>query len=186
MGSRIRKSRIPRQRGRRSPAAHVIDLGRGTQPLVVVVPQRRPLAGELALATVGALWRGRTDWAPTWAGAALFTATGVLSLAAPAAGLAFAVPALLVPAGWAVVRRWHPRSAVRRRARTLTRHVLAGSAALAWTAAAVLAGPVNWPLAGLLLAGTTAGQAAWWHNRRTLAVTPLTPVTAPASDAVQS
>ncbi|MEV7182206.1 hypothetical protein [Kitasatospora sp. NPDC093679] len=179
MGSRIRTTKVtvPAQRGRRrgGPAAHVIDLGRGTQPVVLVVPRRQSVAGQLALATGRLLWRRRIDWVPVWAAGGLFLATAVLSAAAPAAGIALAVPAVLVPAGWAAARRWHPRSAVRRRARTLTRPVAAGSLALAWSAAACLAGPANWPLAVLWLAGTTTAQAAWWRRRKTTATTPTQP-----------
>ena len=176
MRSRIRttKVQIPRQRGRRgAPAAHVIDLGRGTTPLVVMIPERPTLTRQLAYATGAVLWRHRAAWAPSWGALGLFAASGLLSVAAPAAGIVLAVPALLVPAGWAIVRRWHPRSAVRRRARALRLPVLVSCSALAWTAAAVLAGPANWPLFGLWLAGTAAGQAAWWRSRRALAATPL-------------
>lgn len=179
MGSRIRTTKltVPAQRGRRrgGPAAHVIDLGRGTQPVVLVVPRRPSLAGQLALATGRLLWRRRIDWAPVWAAGGLFTTTAVLSATAPAAGIALALPAVLVPAAWAAARRWHPRSAVRRRARSLTRPVAAASVGLAWSAAACGFGPANWPLFGLWLAGTTAAQAAWWRQRKTTATTPIQP-----------
>ncbi|MCU7823863.1 hypothetical protein [Kitasatospora sp. DSM 101779] len=179
MGSRIRTTKltVPTQRGRRrgGPAAHVIDLGRGTQPLVVVVPRQPSLVGQLTLATGRLLWQRRIDWAPVWAAGGLFTTTAVLSAAAPAAGIALAVPAVLVPAGWAAARRWHPRSAVRRRTRALTRPVIVASAALAWSATACLTGPANWPLALLWLAGTTAAQATWWRRRKTTAATPIQP-----------
>ncbi|WP_354641317.1 hypothetical protein [Kitasatospora camelliae] len=177
MGRRVRttKVQIPRQRGRRQTSAHVIDLGRGTQPLVVVVPHRPSPAGRLALAVGGALWRHRVAWAPSWAGGGIFLTTGVLSAIAPAAGIGFAVPAVLVPAGWFAAKRWHPRSAVRRRARDLRTQVLASSAALAWVGAACLFGPVNWPLFTLWLLGTGAAQAAWWRTRCGLTTKPIQP-----------
>ncbi len=177
MRSRIRttKVQIPRQRGRRgAPAAHVINLGRGTTPLIVMIPERPTLARQLAYAMGSALWRHRAAWAPTWGALGLFTAAGLLSVTAPAAGIVLAVPALLVPAGWAVIRRWHPRSAVRRRARALRLPALLAGAVALWTGAACLFGPVNWPLFGLWAAATAAGQAAWWRTRRIVAAKPLT------------
>ncbi|MFD7986846.1 hypothetical protein ACFV4M_26170 [Kitasatospora indigofera] len=177
MRSRVRttKVQLPRQRGQRGPSAHVIDLGRGTAPVVVVVPERPTLGRQLAYATGSALWRHRAAWAPTWAGIGVFTVAGLLAVTAPTAGIVFAVPAVVVPAGWAVARRWHPRSAVRRRARALRLPVLTGSAGLAWLAVACLLGPANWPLFGLWAAATATGQGAWWRSRRTVPTVPLQP-----------
>ncbi|GGV04025.1 hypothetical protein GCM10010495_14600 [Kitasatospora herbaricolor] len=177
MRSRVRttKVQLPRQRGRRGPSAHVIDLGRGAAPVVVVIPERPTLGRQLAYATGSALWRHRAAWAPTWGALGLFTAAGLLSVAAPAAGIVLTVPALLVPAGWALVRRWHPRSAVRRRARALRLPVLLTSAVALWTGAACLFGTINWPLFGLWAAATATGQAAWWRSRRTVPTVPLQP-----------
>ncbi|MFF2075382.1 hypothetical protein ACFVXG_11605 [Kitasatospora sp. NPDC058162] len=171
---RTTKVQIPQQRGRRgAAAAHVVDLGRGTAPVVLVVPQQPSIAGRLALATGRALWRGRVAWAPTWGGIGAFAAAGVLS-AAPATALALAVPAVLLPAGWALVLRRHPRSAVRRKARARTRSVAAWSAGLVWSALAVWFGPAGGLLALLWLAGTATAQTLWWQRRRKLATTPLT------------
>ncbi|MFJ4591322.1 hypothetical protein [Kitasatospora sp. NPDC088861] len=173
---RTTKVQIPAQRQlgrRRAPAAHVLDLGRGTAPVVVVVPQQPSLAGRLALATGRALWRRRVAWAPVWVGIGIFGTAGVLS-AAPAAALALAVPAVLLPAGWTLIVRRHPRSAVRRKARAHTRAVAAWSAGLAWSAAAVWFGPTGGLLAAAWLAGTATAQTLWWRHRRTLATTPLT------------
>ncbi|MFJ8624256.1 hypothetical protein ACIRD3_15605 [Kitasatospora sp. NPDC093550] len=173
---RTTKVQIPAQRGRgrrRGPAAHVVDLGRGTAPVVLVVPHQPSLSGRLALATGRALWRGRVAWAPVWAGIGVFGAAGVLS-AVPAAALALAVPAVLLPAGWQLAVRRHPRSAVRRKARARTRSVAAWSTGLAWSALAVWFGPANGLLALAWLAGTATAQTLWWQYRRTRATTPLT------------
>ncbi|MFJ9772727.1 hypothetical protein ACIRVF_16040 [Kitasatospora sp. NPDC101157] len=173
--ARIRTTKIqmPQQRGRRgAPAAHVVDLGRGTAPVVLVVPQQRSLSGRLALAIGRAVWRRRVAWAPTWAGIGVFGAAGVLS-AAPAAALALAVPAVLLPAGWALILRRHPRSAVRRKARARTRSVAAWSAGLGWSALAIWFGPANGLLAVAWLAGTATAQTLWWQRRRKLATTPI-------------
>ncbi|MBP0453466.1 hypothetical protein J5Y04_28550 [Kitasatospora sp. RG8] len=174
---RTTKVQIPAQRGRGrrgAPAAHVVDLGRGTAPVVLVVPRQQSLSGRLALATGRALWRRRITWAPVWAGIGLFGATGLLSATAPAAALSFAVPAVLLPAGWVLVKRRHPRSAVRRRARSLSRHTAAVSAGLGWSAAAVWFGPAGVVLTLLWLAGTATAQILWSRHRRALATTPLT------------
>ncbi|MFJ2191122.1 hypothetical protein ACIOJE_24860 [Kitasatospora sp. NPDC087861] len=171
---RTTKLQIPAQRGRRgASAAHVVNLGRGTAPVVLVVPQQPSLAGRLALATGRVLWRRRVAWAPTWFGIGVFAAAGVLS-AVPAAALALAVPAVLLPGGWALIVHRHPRSAVRRKARAHTRAVAAWSVGLAWSALAIWFGPANGLLAAAWLAGIATAQTLWWRHRRTLAVTPLT------------
>ncbi|MER7579969.1 hypothetical protein [Kitasatospora sp. NPDC097691] len=165
---RTTKLQIPAQRGfrrRGAPAAHVVDLGRGTAPVVLVVPHQPSLSGRLALATGRALWRRRIAWAPVWAGIGVFAAAGALS-AVPAAALALAVPAVLLPAGWAL--------AVRRKARTRTRSVAALSAGLGWSALAVWFGPTSGLLAVAWLAGTVTAQTLWWQHRRKLATTALT------------
>nr|BFD92059.1 hypothetical protein KitaXyl93_34190 [Kitasatospora sp. Xyl93] len=171
---RTTKLQIPAQRGRRgAPAAHVVNLGRGTAPVVLVVPQQPSLAGRLALATGRALWRRRVAWAPTWFGIGVFAAAGVLSVAGTPIALVFAVPAVLLPGGWTLIVHRHPRSAVRRKARARTRAVAAWSAGLAWSALAVWFGPTNGLLALLWLVGTATAQTLWWRTRRTLATTPL-------------
>lgn len=177
MASRVRTAqvRIPRQRGHRSVSAHVVDFGRGTQPVVVVVPRRPSLAGRLALALGASLWRGRAEWAPVWGSTGVLTVSAVLSATVPAVGIVVAVPAVLLPVAWAVARRWHPRPAVRRQVRALRTRVFAVSGALAWCATAVLVGPVNWPMFALWLVGTTAAQAVWWRARRALASKPIQP-----------
>ncbi|MFJ7278145.1 hypothetical protein [Kitasatospora sp. NPDC098663] len=166
--TRTTKVQIPAQRGLRrrgAPAAHVLDLGRGTAPVVLVVPHQPSLSGRLALATGRALWRRRVAWAPVWAGIGAFAAAGVLS-AVPATALALAVPAVLLPAGWVLVVRRHPRSTVRREARARTRFVAACSTGLAWAAVAVWFGPANGLLAAAWLAGTVTAQTLWWQRRR--------------------
>ncbi|WP_327073849.1 hypothetical protein OG196_23480 [Kitasatospora purpeofusca] len=181
---RTTKIMIPQQRGLRRghrPTAHVVDLGRGTAPVVLVVPHRPSLVGRVAGATGRALWRRRVAWAPVWAGLGVFGAAGVLS-AVPAAALALSVPAVLLPAGWALVLRRHPRSAVRRRARAHLRTVTAVSAGLAWSALAVWFGPWNGLLAAAWLAGTATAQTLWSQRRRALTATPITPVDTAASD----
>ncbi|WP_030062347.1 MULTISPECIES: hypothetical protein [Streptomyces] len=172
---RTTKIQIPAQRGRGrrgAPSAHVVDLGRGTAPVVLVVPQQRSLSGRLALAIARAMWRRRVAWAPTWAGIGVFAAAGVLS-AAPAIALALAVPAVLLPAGWALILRRHSRSAVRRKARAHARAVAAMSAGLGWSALAIWFGPVNGLLAVAWLAGTATAQTLWWQRRRKVATTPI-------------
>ncbi|GAB2722324.1 hypothetical protein GCM10010442_49490 [Kitasatospora kifunensis] len=144
----------------------MLDLGRGMAPLVVVVPRQRPLSARLALAAGDALWRHRAAMAPSWAGLGVFTAAGLLSVAAPASSLLFGSAAVLLPAGWVVVKRRHPRSAVRRKARANAQAVAAWSAGLAWSAAAVWAGPATATLGLLWLAGTLTAQFLWWRRRR--------------------
>ncbi|MFG3051408.1 hypothetical protein ACGFZP_10755 [Kitasatospora sp. NPDC048239] len=178
---RTTKVQIPAQRGRRrsGPAAHVVDLGRGTAPVVLIVPHRPSLAGRVAGATGRALWRRRVAWAPVWAGIGVFGAAGALS-AVPAAALAFAVPAVLLPAGRVFMARRHPRAAVRRKNRARTRSVTALSAGLAWSALAVWFGPLNGPLAAAWLVGTATAQALWSRRRKALATIPIAPAdTAP-------
>ncbi|HJD84158.1 hypothetical protein [Kitasatospora aureofaciens] len=168
------KLQISAQRGRRgAPTAHVVNLGRGTAPVVLVVPQQPSFAGRLALATGRALWRRRVAWAPTWFGIGVFGTAGVLSVAEAPIALVFAVPAVLLPGGWALIAHRHPRSAVRRKARARTRAVAAWSAGLSWSALAVWFGPTNGLLAAAWLAGTAAAQTLWWQCRRKLATTPL-------------
>ncbi|MGW3179669.1 hypothetical protein ACWDD9_10430 [Kitasatospora sp. NPDC001119] len=169
---RTTKVQIPQQRGRRgAPAAHVVDLGPGTAPVVLVVPHRPSPGARLALVTGRALWRRRVAWAPTWAGIGVFAAAGVLS-AVPAAAPVFAVPAVLLPAGWALTLRLHPRAAVRRQARARTRAVAAWSAGFAWAALALWFGPANGVLAAAWLAGTATAQTLWSQRRRKTA-TPI-------------
>ncbi|MFE2721326.1 hypothetical protein [Kitasatospora sp. NPDC059327] len=175
--TRTTKIQIPHQRGRRgsSPTAHVLDLGAGTAPLILVVPQRRSIGDRMVRSAGGALWRHRAAWAPTWAGLAVFGTAGLLSATAPGIALGLAVPALLLPAGWALTARRHPRSAVRRKARARTRAVTALAAVLAWSAAAVWFGPAQSALVLPWLAGTATAQTLWWRRRRALTVTPITP-----------
>ncbi|WP_327678565.1 hypothetical protein [Kitasatospora sp. NBC_00458] len=174
---RTTKIVIPQQRGLRRghrPTAHVVDLGRGTAPVVLVVPHRPSLAGRVAGATGRALWRRRVAWAPVWAGFGVLGAVGALS-ALPAAAFAFGVPAVLLPAGRLFMARRHPRAAVRRKNRARTRSVTALSAGLAWSALAVWFGPLNGPLAAAWLAGTATAQALWSRRRRALATVPIAP-----------
>ncbi|MFD5564974.1 hypothetical protein [Kitasatospora griseola] len=167
---------IPAQPGRRSgPAAHLLDLGDGTAPVVLVVPHRRSLASRLALAAARELWERRFAWAPLWAGVGLFVAAAVLSLVLPGAALAPAVAALLMPAGWVSIAYRHPRWSVRRTARTQLPSIAAAAGVLAWSAAATWFGPGR-VLALLWLIGTIAAQAAWSYRRR------KTPTPAPAAD----
>ncbi|MFB7946315.1 hypothetical protein ACFC6L_15505 [Kitasatospora phosalacinea] len=172
---RTSKIRIPAQRGRGSgPAAHVFHLGDGAEPVVVVVPHAKgSLTSRFALATARLAWRHRVALAPTGAGVGLFIGTGVLALTVPAAAVAMAVPALLLPAGWAVAAYRHPRPVVRRRARALAVPVVVASAALAWSAAAVWFGPANGVVALPWLIGVFAAQGAWWQHRRKKPTAPL-------------
>ncbi|MFD7729552.1 hypothetical protein ACFV6F_04075 [Kitasatospora phosalacinea] len=181
--TRVRMSKvgIPAQRGRRSgPPAHVIHLGNGAEPMVLVVPHTRgSLTSRFALAAARTLWKHRIALAPIWVGVGLFTTTAVLSLALPGTALALALPAVLVPAGWAGVVYRHPHSVVRRKVRARLVPAAALSGVLAWSSAAVWCGPGNRVLALLWLLGTAAGQATWWHLRRK---TPTAPLTADQAD----
>ncbi|MEV0187495.1 hypothetical protein AB0I39_03020 [Kitasatospora purpeofusca] len=185
--ARIRTTQIqiPQQRGRRrgsAPAAHVVDLGPGTAPVVLVVPDRPSPGARLARWAGRALWRRRTTWAPIWASIGAFATTGVLSVAAPGAAAGFAVPAVLMPAAWWLAARRYPRSAVRRQARAALRIVTTRSAGLAWAAAAVWFGPAHPVLALLWLAGTATAQTLWSRRLKALATTPLTPADADVQD----
>ncbi|MFD8598389.1 hypothetical protein ACFV1L_25630 [Kitasatospora sp. NPDC059646] len=170
---RMSKARIPSQRG--GPAAHVLDLGGGSAPVVLVMPHRRSLASRLALAAARELWERRFAWAPLWAGVGLFVAAAVLSLVLPGAALALALPALLLPAGWALIGRRHPRWSVRRTARDQFPSIAVTAGVLAWSAAATWFGPGR-VLTVLWAVGTAAAQAAWSYRRT------KTPTPAPAAD----
>ncbi|WP_329488556.1 hypothetical protein OG618_18160 [Kitasatospora sp. NBC_01246] len=181
---RTTKIVIPQQRGQRRghrPTAHVVDLGRGAAPVVLVVPHRPSLAGRVAGATGRALWRRRVAWAPLWAGVGVFGAAGALS-AVPAVAFAFAVPAVLLPAGRLFMARRHPSAAVRRKNRARTSSGTAWSAGLAWLALAVWFGPWNGPLAAAWLVGTATVQAFWSRRRKALAAIPITPAGTALSD----
>ena len=168
MGPRSRTTiQIPRQRGRRrASAAHLIDFGRGTAPVVLVVPHRPSLLGRTALAAGGALWRHRRACAPTWTALGLYLATAVIRDSVPFAWAPLTAGAVMLPVAGELARRKLPLAAQRRRANALRPAIAAGGGVLGWMAALCAFGPFNTPIALLWLGGTAAAQVLWWRTRQ--------------------
>ncbi|WP_109006079.1 hypothetical protein [Streptomyces rishiriensis] len=144
---------IPRRRGRR-----------GSDPFVVVVPERPSLTRE-ALGFLGrALWNVRTALAPTALALLALPLTAVLHALAWWSSLLLA-PAAVAPLLWlAIMQRRRPA-----RAGVLLWRaglVLLVSIAAAWLALAAAFGPFSGPLAAIWLLVLIAAQTAWLVVRR--------------------
>lgn len=146
--------RIPRQRGRR-----------GSDPFVVVVPERPSLTREALTALGGLLWRSRRALAPTGFAVLAFVTAALLHAIAWWSGLLLA-PIATGPLVWLLVTQ---------RRRSGTGSVLAwrigvtalGSTALAWLALAAGFGPLAGPLELIWLLTLITAQTAWLIVRRT-------------------
>ncbi|MFJ2651155.1 hypothetical protein ACIO1C_31095 [Streptomyces sp. NPDC087420] len=145
--------RIPRQRGQR-----------GSQPFVVVVPERPSLTREVLSAAGRLLWRFRRPLIPTALALLALPVTGVLHMIAWWSGLLLA-PVAIVPAVWlCLTQRRRPASgAVLAWRISLT---TLATLSLAWAALASGFGPLAGPLelGWLLLLLTT--QTVWLIVRR--------------------
>ncbi|MEV6399579.1 hypothetical protein AB0M39_33140 [Streptomyces sp. NPDC051907] len=143
--------RVPRQRGR------------GSDPLVIVVPERPSLTRE-ALGFIGRLlWRFRSALAPTGLSVVAFVVAALLHLTAWWSGLVLA-PVAALPAVWLLVMQR------RRPARGSTLHWRIGLTALAtlaavWLALAAGFGPLAGPLVLLWLLIWIAAQTTWFIVR---------------------
>lgn len=146
--------RIPRQRGRR-----------GSDPFVVVVPERPSLTREALTALGGWLWRSRRALAPTGFAVLAFVAAGLLHAIAWWSGLLLA-PVAAGPLVWLLLMQ---------RRRSGTGSVLAwrigvaalATSALAWLALAAGFGPLAGPLELIWLLTLITAQSAWLIVRRT-------------------
>ncbi|MDT0388266.1 hypothetical protein [Streptomyces dubilierae] len=145
---------IPRQRGRR-----------GSDPFVIVVPERPSLTRE-ALGFVGrSLWTFRRALAPTGLSVLAFLMAGLLHLIAWWSALVIA-PVAAAPLGWVLVMQ---RRRPARAAALAWRIGLAALATLAavWLALAAGFGPLAGPLALLWLLIWLTAQTAWLVVRHT-------------------
>ncbi|WP_369169204.1 hypothetical protein AB5J49_15415 [Streptomyces sp. R28] len=153
-GASVHTVRIPRQRGRR-----------GSDPFVVVVPERPSLIRQALAGLALMLWDHRRALAPTGFALVALVAAGLLHVIAWWSGLVLA-PLAAGPLVWLLLMQ-------RRRPGTGTvlawRIGLAAltSSALAWLALAAGFGPLAGPLELVWLLTLIAAQTAWLIVRRT-------------------
>ncbi|MFB6934368.1 hypothetical protein [Streptomyces chartreusis] len=153
-GASVHTVRIPRQRGRR-----------GSDPFVVVVPERPSLTRQ-ALAGLGLmLWDHRRALAPTGFAVLALAVAGLLHALAWWSGLLLA-PLATAPAVWfGIVQRRHSATGSTLAWR-IALTVLA-TLASAWAALAAGFGPLAGPLEVVWLLTLIAAQTAWLIVRRT-------------------
>jgi hypothetical protein len=146
--------RIPRQRGRR-----------GSDPFVVVVPERPSLTREALTALGGLLWRSRRALAPTGFAVLALVAAFLLHAIAWWSGLLLA-PLVAGPLAWlAVMHRRRPGTGTVLAWRIGTAALT--TSALAWLALAAGFGPLAGPLELIWLLTLITAQTAWLIVRRT-------------------
>ncbi|MEU1256629.1 hypothetical protein ABZ445_25410 [Streptomyces chartreusis] len=153
-GAAVHTVRIPRQRGRR-----------GSDPFVVVVPQRPSLTREALTALGGLLWRSRRALAPIGFGVLALVAGFLLHTIAWWSGLLLA-PLAAGPLVWLLLMQRRRRGTGSSLAWRIGVAVLATSA-LAWLALAAGFGPLAGPLELIWLLTLITAQTAWLIVRRT-------------------
>ncbi|AZQ72767.1 hypothetical protein EKH77_17440 [Streptomyces luteoverticillatus] len=150
MSPRTTTVRIPRQRRR----------GRGSDPFVVVVPERLPLSHELLFFLGRTLWAHRRAAVPLLSALSVLVVTAVLHALAWWSGLVLA-PVAAAPLVWLVsVQQRYPAGSTSVRAWRVALALLA-TGALTWIAMAAAFGPLTGPLALWWLVLLIAAQIVW-------------------------
>ncbi|MFG2738515.1 hypothetical protein ACGFY0_00355 [Streptomyces chartreusis] len=153
-GAAVHTVRIPRQRGRR-----------GSDPFVVVVPQRPSLTHQAFAGLALMLWDHRRALAPTGFAVLALVAGFLLHTIAWWSGLVLA-PLAAGPLVWLLVMQRRRRGTGSVLAWRIGVTVLATSA-LTWLALAAGFGPLAGPLELIWLLTLITAQTAWLIVRRT-------------------